>query len=143
MTNAARRRRAIGDCPNASSAAPRRSRNQNAHLSQGTHSPRQLRRGRHTCTASAFRRFTRRSPAPDQPLPQRLLAHFYLVLLRRVLAGQGGPKVAILRLHQLQRLGAQAFRQAPVRPTPPPPIARLPGRLPASPAPAAFSPSDR
>src|SRR5207248_4002680 len=25
-----------------------------------------------------------------------------------------------LRLHQLQRLGAQAFRQAPVRPTPPP-----------------------
>src|SRR5436309_13016883 len=92
MTNAARRRRAIGDCPNASSAAPRRSRNQNAHLSQGTHSPRQLRRGRHTCTASAFRRFTRRSPAPDQPLPQRLLAHFYLVLLRQVLAGQVGPK---------------------------------------------------
>src|SRR5206468_10770886 len=82
-------------------------------------------------------------PRPDQPLPQRLLAHLHLVVLGQVLAGQRGPEVAVLCLHQLQRFGAHAFRQAPVRHPPPPPDAPRPGRLPSSPVAAALSPSDR
>src|SRR5439155_23125288 len=46
------------------SLVPRPSSQSCSEVSHCASSPRHLRRGRHTCTSSAFRRFTRRSPAP-------------------------------------------------------------------------------
>src|ERR1019366_9658111 len=57
-----------------------------------------------------------------QHLPQRLLAPLHSIVLRQVFARQRGPKVVVLRLDQLQHLGAHTLRQAPIRFPPPQPV---------------------